>query len=600
MPLKRINSAACCYRATGWQAATALPAPATQVVAETQPPITEQAPVTAVSITNPKPGVYVYKYPDVTSGWAQLTGAAPAGTSATLKFGEKLNGDGTVDSSNPAVHTGSPQTDTYVFKGHGNETWEPRFSYDGYQYIEIDGYPTVPTKKTVAAVQLHSDVAVTGSFTSSNTLLNTLHTNTVRTILNNLDGIPTDTPEYEKNGWMEDAQVIAPTAIDNLGMDTFYEKWLYDITDSQTSTGQLPVIAPDDGWGLTSNAPEWSAALPLVTWYTYQHSGDPAVLSAHYAAIKSYVDYLAQTQSLIFHSSFGDWSSPGYAAPPEGSGITATAYVYLDADLLAQMATKLGNTADAAKYQALEGKVAAAFNGAFLDPATGTYHSDVQVPGRQTPEIVPLAFGLAPGADISTVVDALVADVHGADDHLNTGSIGNEFLLPTLTENGQVDLAYKVVNQTTYPSQGYWVTQGATTDWEGWAVGGRSLDHAFLGSIDDWFFKDLAGLQPGVGGATAVIHPYFPQGLTRAAGSVDTARGTLSDSWTVGGGGALSLDVTVPGNSTAEIDIPASSARQVTEGNRSAANASGVRFDRMEGGRAVFTIGSGTYHFHVG
>lgn len=589
------------YDSTGWDAATVLPAPTNQVVAETQPPIVAHQPVPASKITKPKPGVYVFAYPYVTSGWSRLSGSAPRGTAVTLTYGEQLNADGTVNNANPAVHGGSPQTDTYIFKGDGTETWQPRFSYAGFQYIQVTGLPTAPPANFLEAIPVHSDVPVTGSFTSSNTLLNTLHTNTVRTILNNLYGRPTDSPEYEKNGWL-DYQTWAPTAIDNLGIDTFNEKWLYDITDSQAASGQVAVIAPDNGlFGIKRIAPEWSAALPMVTWYTYQHSGDPHVLAAHYDAIKSYIDWLAQTTpSLIFHSEYGDWNSPGYEAPPEGTGLTATAYAYLSVDLLAKMAVILGHDDDATKYQNLANDIATKFNVTFYDPAKGNYHSDIAIAGRQTNDIIPLALGLAPAADVDSVVASLVASVHAADDHLNTGEFGNEYLLPTLTEHGQVDLAYKVVNQTTYPSQGFWVANGATTDWEGFTLDSRSHDHAFLGSIDDWFYSDLAGIQStSPGGATVRIRPYMPQGLHNVSASVDTARGIVASHWNQAADGSFDLDVTVPVNSTAEVDVPATSPWAVAESGRLAAQSPGVRFDRMDGDRAVFTVGSGSYHFRT-
>lgn len=568
------------------------------MTAETQPPITEHQVITATKITNPKQGAYVYEFPYVTSGWARLTVSGPAGTTVTLKYGEELNADGTVQNANSAV-TGSPQTDTYILNGHGTETWEPRFSWDGFQYIEVDGYPGTPGTDSVKAVSLHSDIASAGTFSSSSPLLNRINQMARNTMLNNAYGILTDTPEYEKNGWLDDAQVFAPTATDNFGMDTIYDQWLWDMQDSQSSSGLVPAIAPDDGWGLQT-APEWSSALIILAWQVYQAYGDLSAIADHYTAMKRYMSYLTTSDpSLLFSSEYGDWNSPGYEQPPEGTEDSATAYVDLDAQLMAKIATVLGQPSDAAYYTSLTQQITKSFNSHFLNPATGAYHgNNASVTGRETPDVLALAFGLTPGGQTAGTISDLVANVHANNDHLDTGEFGTEYLLPMLTENGDVDLAYKIATQTTYPSWGYWLANGATTCWEGWPLDSRSRDHFFLCSVDGWYYNYLAGIQPSSPGyATTVIKPYVPGGLTSVSASIDTVRGTVASRWHLHQDGKLTLDVTIPPNATAQVEIPAASMAAVSEGGHPAATADGVTFDHMAGTRAVFTVGSGSYHF---
>jgi len=283
-------------------------------------------------------------------------------------------------------------------------------------------------------VVIHSDVPHTGEFKCSNDLLTYIHTIIERTLLNNMWGLLTDTPCYEKNGWMEATHVTCWTAMDSFDVSRFYGNWFWDIEDSQAESGQLPVISPDNGlFGLKRNAPEWSSAFILMPWYLYQYYGDKSVLEDHYAAMKRYIDFLAARKSPIYSSMYGDWNSPGYSSPPEGSQFTATAFIYKDATVMAQIAKLLGHDDDAERFQAFAERIKTALNDKFLDRETGIYHGDkVNVKGRQTLDAIPLGFSIVPVQLRPKTVASLVANVHGADDHLNTGELGLEQLLRCL------------------------------------------------------------------------------------------------------------------------------------------------------------------------
>ncbi len=590
------------HNADGWLPVTQYPAPTSNLVAQMQPPIRVQEAVTADEITNPSPGIYVFKFPFVTAGWARLQVQGPAGTEVTLRYAEDLDERGRIKIHNEHVYVPGVQTDTYILRGEGIETWEPRFSFKGFQYIEVTGYPGVPTSDSLKAVVVHSDVPRIGHFQCSDELLTYIHAITERTLLNNMWGLLTDTPCYEKNGWMEATHVTCWTAMDSFDVSRFYAKWFWDIEDSQAASGQLPVISPDNGiFGIKRKAPEWNSAFILMPWYLYQFYGDRSFLEDHYPAMKRYVDYLAAGGARTFSSMYGDWNSPGDSSPPEGNRLTATAFVYKDAQIMAQVAELLGHDDDAAGFQRFADRLRATINDQYLDRRAGSYHSDkADVRGRQSLDAIPLGFGLVPEELVPKTVASLVASVLGADDHLNTGELGLEQLLSMLTEHGHVDLAYKIVSQRTYPSWGYWIENGATTLHAGWKLGGRSRDHALHGSVGHWLVACLAGITPASPGFASIqIKPYLPTGLSHASASIQTVRGKVASSWRTAADGTWTLDVTIPTNATASVWIPTNRPEDVVEGDGPASQADGVAFNRVEAGRAVFTVGSGTYRFRT-
>ena len=593
------------FDASNWHLAAEVTAPTPNLRSQRMEPIRVVDTLQAARVTSPKPGTYVFKYPVVTAGWARLRVTGAAGTEVTLRYGETLLADGTVDNRGDAGLTNGPvQTDRYLLRGDGPETWEPSFSYKGFQYIQVDGYPGVPTVDDVTARVVHSDVPSTGDFSSSAPLLNTIHEMSRRTMLNNLHSVMTDTPMFEKRGWLGDVNVLLPATIDNFGMHRFYRNWLGSIRDNQAPDGAGVELSPNPfPAGYTD--PIWAGALVDIPWQLFQDYGDRDVLAASYDSMARYVDYLTrQSDGLIQQGFYGDWVSPATSGtfpwPPEGAQLTATAYFYRYAEVLAGAASELGHDADARRFSELAGRIKVAFNAKFLDPTAGLYRTAREVGYRQSSNAVPLSFGLVPEELVDTVARNLAADVRARGNHLNTGHAGTKALLPALTEQGQVDLAFAVATQRTYPSWGYWVDNGATTLWEAWETNTRSRDHAFLGSIEGWFYRELAGIKPAAPGyARIAIRPHLPAGLDHVSASVRTVRGTVASRWDKLDSG-LRLAVTIPANATAQVFIPATSPDDVTEGQRPATEAEGVRFVRMDGDRAVFDVGSGTYHFRTG
>ena len=543
--------------------------PTTNLMAQMNEPIRVVNRLKTFSITQPQTGTYVYKFPVMMAGWPRLTVSGPAGTTVILRCGEKLNADGTVDNQgDPGLTPGEIQRFEYTLSGQGTEVWEPQFSYAGFQYVQVNQYPGTPDTNSVMACEVHSDVPIIGSFSCSSPLLNQVHDICKRSVLNNLHSIFTDSPMYEKRGWGDDGSLCAQTA-DNFGMQNFYEKWLNDIGDTQNGQGNIADISPSTGHDYYD--PSWSSDFVVLPWRLYQEYGDVRPMSAHYAAMKRYLEYLgSQATNHLLKGFYGDWVSPGYVQPPEGPNLVASANYYRDVLLFSKMAAVLGYTADAARYGNLAEEIKETFNAKYLDRTTGIYQTEVKVEYRQTSNALPLDYGMVPADMVAPVVSNLVADVRKHGNHLNTGSFGTAALLSALSDHDEAQVAYAIASQTSYPSWGWWLANGATTTWEQWISGPslRSRDHAFLGTVDDWFYKYLGGIRPAEPGYRVIdIRPCFPDGLSWVHAAIHTPYGLVSSQWQRDNSGEVKLTIEIPPNSRANVWIPgSSSSRQFGSG----------------------------------
>lgn len=558
-----------------------------------------------VSVSKPKPDDYVFDTGFVTAGWAKFSASCPRGTRWTIRYAEKLEKDGTANQFKLNDVNGPAMTDTYIFKGGGVESWEPRFSYKGFKYVEVIGSPIPLTTNNLEIRIVHSAVEPIGDFECSNPLFNVLHENASRTILNNLHGIPTDTPAFEKNGWMGDANSIAETALFDFDMTSFFEKWTEDMRDSMASDGLMPQIVPTGGWGMC-HSPEWNSAYVFILWHLYEYNGDQRVLEAHYPALKKYATYeIGQLKDNISNSCLNDWGSPddrgrGMAAL-EGGALTSTAYTYRAIQLVSQIARLLGKSQDAEYYAGACARMQQAFDRRFFDPGTASYHTEIPAGYRQTSNILPLAFGLTAEVQRDAVLKNLVADIHNRQDHLDTGILGTKYLLPLLTENGQAELAYSIANQRTYPSWGWWVAHGATTMWETWELNGRSRDHYYFGTVDEWFFKYVAGIRPdpaSPGFRHFFVRPVPMSDLTWVKAHYDSVRGRIVSDWEKKDGKFM-VHVIVPPNTSATIYLPTDKPESILESGNPIAKSVGVTFSRMETGNSVFEVESGSYLFQI-
>jgi len=588
-----------------WSAAEVVAGPKGVLSAQMMPAIQVVDTIVPLKTASPKPGIYVYDMGQNFSGWAQLRVQGQQGTAVKLRFAEMVYDDGMINQENLR---GARAEDVYILKGEGEEVWEPRFTYHGFRYVELSGYPGVPAINAVRGRVVHTAVEPAGSFACSKPVLNSLQRIIIWGQKTNLHGIPTDCCQRdERMGWMGDAQGTAEEAIYNFDMAAFFTNFLRDIRDVQDEKGTITDTVPHI-WGSRPADPAWGTAYPLIAWYCYQYYGDRRVLEEHYDGIKKYVEFLRTRaeNDLVKFSYYGDW----VAVDRTPGDIVSSFYYYYDVKVLAEMAKVLGKEADAKAYEDLAAAIKTAFHREYFDPEIRGYAN-----GTQTANTLPLFLGLVPekmrGAVWGSLFDNIV---YKNNSHLSTGIIGTKYIMELLTNNGASDLAYDIVTQTTYPSWGYMIENGATTLWELWQLrqgpSMNSHNHPMFGSVGSWLYKALAGinLAPGsVGFEKIRIVPQMVRDLRYAAGSTRTVRGEVSSSWSRDER-SVRLEVVIPVGSEAEVVIPRFNLENVMikegdqvvwDGQGYKAGVQGIRgVEKAQTGFLV-KIGSGRYAFKL-
>jgi alpha-L-rhamnosidase len=583
---------------SGWSEPELVSAPAGVLRAQVGPAIKVTESIEPVNITEPAPGVFVVDLGQNIAGWVQLKVAGPAGTKVQLRYAERLHPDGKLDQAAIKQHVREEtfQTDTYILKGDGLETWEPRFTYHGFQYVEVTGFPGTPAKESITGRVVNTAFEQTGQFSSSSELANKMHHCILWAYRGNFVGYPMDCPHREKNGWMGDAHLAAEQAMYNWANGGGYTKWMLDIKDEQRPSGEVPGIVPTGGWGYAwGNGPAWDSAYLIIPWEMYRYYGDKRILEVHFDRFKRYVDYLTgRSEDHIINFGLNDWAPADTTTPTD---ITSTAFYYLDTLITARAAEILGYDDDAKTYAERAEAIKEAYQ-RHLYKGDGIYSV-----GSQTALSFPLYCGLVPESEKPKVLAKLVENIRSRDNHIDTGILGAKAIFNVLSENGYHDLAWQMAVNPTGPSYADWINQGATTFWEFWN-GQDSRNHIMYGDIGAWFYKNLAGinLHPQIAGHEAfkhfILRPRLLNDLTAVTVSYESIRGTIGSAWTVEGR-QFAWSVAVPANTTATIYIPATSAADVTESGRPADDAQGVSFMSVEDGYAVYTIQSGTYRFNA-
>ena len=577
-----------------WPLARVDSGPKGRLSAQMMPSIKVTKTLKPVKLTEPQPGVYVFDMGQNLAGWVRLKTSGPARVRVAMRYGERLNDDGTVDQREIGQHikSGPPQTDTYILKGEGTEVWEPRFVYHGFQYVEVTGLPGKADLDTVRARVVHTAFDRAGTFECSNELLNRIQRSTLWSYVSNFHGYPTDCPHREKNGWTGDAHLAAETGLYNFDSAAAYAKWMNDLKDEQRSSGELPGIVPTSGWGYHwGNGPAWDSAYVLIPWYLYQYRGDTRILAEHYERLKRYVDYLTgKAADHIVAIGLGDWA-PAKSKTPER--VTSTGYYYRDALIVSKIAGLLGKADDARTYGDLALRIRDAFNRAFYDEEKGLYEG-----GTQTALSCALYHGLVPPSEQQKVMSHLVALIEKNDGHLDAGILGTKYLVDCLTADGRADVVYEMATQTTYPSWGRWLEQGATTLWEQWN-GEASRNHIMFGHISAWFYQTLAGINvdpESVGFKHIIIKPRLLGDVEWVRAEHESMYGTIESRWEIEGDQFI-LNVTLPANTTATVYVPSDKETFITEGPDSIHAGDHVRFLRLEDGYVVFATESGEYEF---
>ncbi|CAM4168285.1 alpha-L-rhamnosidase [Saccharibacillus endophyticus] len=518
--------------AEDWTPVVIAPAPEGALKPNGQPPIRAHRPLDALCAYQPEPGLTVYDFGQNIAGWARIQVRGKSGDEVELLYSELIDERGALD---PWTNRNANARDLYILSGQETETYEPAFTYHGFRYVQVR---TTANLSRVQAVPVHADVKESGSFRSSDPLLEQIQANIRRSILNNLVSIPTDCCQRdERTPCLMDSAVVEEAAMRNFDMKTYYRKWMHDIAGSDSN-------------------PDWSGDRVTLPWHLYRHYGDPDLLREGYPSMKAYLHYLAERwPEHIVTEGFGDWCPPNddgwenYFGAPE---LVNTALYAMHAGVAARAAEALGHAEDAVRFRTLAEKSGAAFHRHF-HRGEGVYGS-----GSQTSQLLPLAFGLVPADYVEGAVRRLVAAIEEAGRRLDTGIYGTRYLLDVLADHGRVDLAYEMLTAREYPSFGWQIAQGATTLWEQWSFKGgmHSHDHAMFGGIGASFYTRLAGIEPLEPGYAKIgIRPHAPAGLEWAEAELDTPAGRIFSGWRREEG-RLVLKLDIPEGASANVTLP--------------------------------------------
>jgi alpha-L-rhamnosidase len=579
------------FEVDGWRLVDLLDGPTNmEIAAPIASPVRVMQRISANEVASPDPGVRVYDLEQNIAGRVRIRLRGERGVTVRLRHAEMLQQDGNLYTENLRS---AAATDWYTLQGGGEETYEPRFTFHGFRYVEV----MVPQGQSIEVLGvegnvLHNDMPMTGSFACSDALVNQLFSNLQWGQRDNYLEVPTDCPQRdERLGWTGDAQVFIPTACYNMDVAAFMAKWLQDLRDGQGEDGRYPKYAPDPNGPGVDGGPAWSEAGVICAWQMWLHYADRRLLEDHYESMRRFATFLNQTtengirpvEREGVRMGYGDWLA---LDSPEGerSGATpltliGTAYHVRTVDLLAKIAETLEAPKDAESYRGRANQLRAAFQRQFVG-------EDAKLDGHtQTAYLLALGFDLLPERLRPAALSHLVACLADHDNHISTGFVGTHLLCPVLTRFGRVDLAYRLLMTRTFPGWLYSVLQGATTMWERWdgytQDGGfgpasmNSFNHYAYGAIGQWLYETVLGIAP------TESHPGFKRfharpipggGLTHASGHVDTMHGRIEAGWHIEDS-VFRYELTVPPNTSAELTMPfpakpiqASGARQDARG----------------------------------
>ncbi len=581
------------------------------IIAQVGPTVKAIQEFSPISINKLSNGAYIVDIGQNIAGFARLNNVVgSAGTQVKLRFGEMLNDDGTLYTDNLRS---AKSTDYYTLKGDQNgETWQPRFTFHGFRYVEITNYPGELTVDSVTCVALSSLQERTGTFETSNELVNQLQSNITWGQRDNFISVPTDCPQRdERLGYTGDGQVFIRTAALNMNVNRFFEKYMADVSSNQRSDGAIadwtPNYVPNDSmwsWSGTFGTSGWGDAVVIIPWSIYAAYGNTGIIKDNYEAMQKWVaryQKMGGSRLIVDSCTYGDWLSVNAETPTD---VISTGYFAYCADLMSKMAEAIGKTEDASAYRQLFLDVRDAFNREFVD-------SEAHVKGRtQTSYLLALKFDLLKTqSDREKAAKYLVDDIRSRDWHLSTGFLGVSYLCPMLSEMGYSDVAYKLLLQEDYPSWLYSVNNGATTIWERWNsyteedgfgdVGMNSFNHYSLGSVGEWFYNYVAGInydEENPGYKHFTIAPNVSSSLKYVNCSYETVYGTIVSNWTYDKAtGNTVIETAIPANTTATVSVPADSADKITINGANTAD--GVRFAEYKDGKAIYEVGSGSYTF---
>lgn len=596
-----------------WQHAVRVQAPEGALKFQLSPPLKVMKTFEPASWTQPKPGIYVADLGQNFSGWVKIIVSGSSGTSVKVTPAERLK-EGLADQSG----SGDPSYWHYTLRGEETEEWTPCFSYYGFRYVQIEGAEPVglytelsdskPKLLYLEGQMIYSDISTIGKFTCSNEMLNRIHELINWAILSNMKSVMTDCPHREKLGWLEELYLMGPSVMYNYDVGRLFAKAMEDIKDTQLEDGLVPNIAPeylvfDKELSVFRESPEWGSSYIQVPWLLYQTYGDQLVLERHYEPMKRYMEFLGKrSENYILDYGLGDWCDIGPNRPfPNNTpvALTATAIYYYNAVILVKIASLLQLEEDVLHFTSLAAAIKAAFMQKFWKPETMEFST-----GSQTANAIPLVMDLVEAQDNESVLNNLIKDIQNNDYHTTAGDIGHRYVLMALALNNRSDIVYTMSQQTEHPSYIFQILAGATSlteEWDGPVSQSicSSQNHFMLGHIEEWFYRNLAGIQVDFSAShPIVIKPAVVQGLEWVEAHMDTVSGRISVNWTFESDTErLQLDVTIPTNQTGVIYIPNQRGNQVNESETPIEMLEYITCISHENGYTRCLVGSGEYHF---
>lgn len=598
------------FNDAGWKGVTLPTVPFNNLVATENEPVKKHETFKAIKLITTPAGEKVLDFGQNLVGWVVVKASGSAGDKIVIKHAEVLDKAGNFYTENLRA---AKATATYILKGGAEESFEPHFTFYGFRYIKIENYPGEIKPENFTAVALYSDMKPTGTFTSSNALINQLQHNIQWGQRGNFLDVPTDCPQRdERLGWTGDAQAFSRTASFNFGVNNFFLKWMKDVAADQGADGKVPHVIPNVLGPGNGGSAGWADVATIIPWNIYLAYGDKKILENQYPSMKAWVKYMTDSSKNDlwnhgFH--FGDWLF--YRPFDDNDGRSAVTDKYLIAQcfyansvqLMINTAKVLNNAADEAMYTALLKKVKDAFLKEYLTP------NGRLVSGTQTAYVLALNFDMLPENLRAQAAARLAENVKSYNNHLTTGFLGTPYLCHVLTRFGYTDIAFKLLLQEDYPSWLYPVKMGATTIWERWdgqkpdssfqTPGMNSFNHYAYGAIGDWMYRKLVGLdtyEDGVGYKHIKIQPHLGGGFTNASASLQTYYGTVSSGWKIENDKLL-MDIEIPANTTATVYVPAATAGAITESGKAVSTLADVKVSGTEDGYVVLQLGSGIYHF---
>jgi alpha-L-rhamnosidase len=579
-----------------------------ELIAAYNEPVKKHEVIQPVKVFTTPKGEKVIDFGQNMVGWVVMKVKGKAGDKINIAHAEVIDKDGNFYTTNLRA---AKAEDNFILKGEGEETFEPHFTWHGFRYIRVEGYPGDLKAENFKAVVLYSDMEPTGEFSSSNPLINQLQHNIQWGQKGNFLDVPTDCPQRdERLGWTGDAQAFSRTATFNMNVHSFFTKWLKDVEADQIN-GAVPFVIPNV-LGNSANSAGWADVATIVPWNIYLAYGDKKILENQYPSMKAYVESIRRVArndlwNTGFH--FGDWLF--YRPDDDNDGRAAVTDKYLIAQcfyahsvhLLINAANVLGKTDEVAEYTSLLKKIKDAFFNEYVTP------NGRLVSSTQTAYVLALNFDMLPDNLRAQAAERLANNVKDYGNHLTTGFLGTPYLCHVLTRFGYTDVAYKLLLQENYPSWLYPVKMGATTIWERWdgikpdgtfqTPGMNSYNHYAYGAIGDWMYRVMGGLdtyEDGVGYKHIRIKPHIGGGFTNASASLETYYGKLSNSWKADGKN-LTMNVEIPANTSATIYIPAKAADQITESGKAISSNKDIKVEGTESGYVIVKTGSGKYQF---